>query len=147
MRVAATLLAFALLAGCAPKEEPAAEAAAPAATAPTLADFAGTYTLSATLAGVATPVPSTMTGTADAMSWTISLEGRPNVPLTVSVVGDSLVSTTAEYESVLQPGVMVITRTAAVVKDGALTGNVTATYKKPAGDEVVLGTITGTKNP
>jgi hypothetical protein len=143
MRAVVTLLAVALLAGCAPKAD---EAPAPPA-APTLADFAGTYTLSATLTGVATPVPSTMTGTADATSWTISLEGRPNIPLTVAVVGDSLISTTVEYESVLRPGVMVVTRTAAVVKDGALSGNITATYKKSTGDEVVTGMISGTKNP
>ncbi len=144
MRAVATLLAVVLIAGCAPKadEEPAAAAVA---AAPTLADFAGTWSLSATLAGVANPVPSTLTGTADATTWTMSLEGRPNIPLTVSIVGDSLVSTSAEYESVLQAGVMVVTRTASVIKDGALTGNITATYKKSTGDEVVLGTITGTK--
>ncbi len=147
MRAAATLLAFALLAGCAPKEEPTPEAAAPAAVAPTLADFAGTWSVTSNLTGVATPVASTLTGTAEPGSWTMSLEGRPNIPLTVSIVGDSLIATSAEYESVLRKGVMVVTRTASVVNNGMMSGNLTATYKKAGGDEVVMGTISGTKNP
>lgn len=86
-----------------------------------------------------------MTGTADATSWTMSLEGRPNVPLTVSVASDSLIGQTAEYESILRAGVMVTVRTASTMNAGTLTGNVIATYKTPAGEEVVKGTMTATK--
>lgn len=146
MRTLSRLLVAALLTACAKSEEPAPPAAAPpAAAAPTLADFAGTWTNTVTLTGAAKPVPSTITGAADPASWTLSLEGRPNIKLTVSIAGDSLVSVSDEYESVLRAGVKVTVRTAAVLKDGKLVGAVTATYKTPTGTEVVPGTIEGTR--
>ena len=145
MRALALLLTAAVLTACAKKEEEAPAPAPPAA--PTLADFAGTWHVKSVLEGTPDTVPSTLTGTADAGSWTMSLEGRPNVPLTVSIVGDSLVSQSAEYESVLRKGVMVTVRTASVMSNGALVGNLVATYKSPTGEQVVRGTTTATKAP
>lgn len=149
-RIASSMLFVATIAACGGSKEAPADSVAAApemAAAPTLASFAGTWQLSATLAGVEKPVSSTLTSTPDGASWTISLEGRPNVPITASIAGDSLVAVTAEYESVLRKGVMVVTRTASVLKDGALVGNMMATYKTPKGDEVVAGTISGTRAP
>jgi hypothetical protein len=154
-RITTSLLLLATITACGGSKEAPADsvAAAPAmeapamAAAPTVASFAGTWQLTATLAGVEKPVMSTLTSTPDGASWTLSLEGRPNVPITASISGDSLVAVTAEYESVLRKGVMVVTRTASVIKDGALVGNMTATYKTPAGEEVVAGTIAGTRAP
>ncbi|HEY5546741.1 MAG TPA: hypothetical protein VIK50_11885 [Gemmatimonadaceae bacterium] len=141
MRAIATLLAVALLAACAPREE-----APPSSSAgPTLADFAGTWNLASVLEGTPDTVKSSLTGTADAGSWTMSLEGRPNIPVTVSIVGDSLIGQSAEYESILRAGVMVSVRTASVMSNGALAGNLEATYKTPTGEQVVKGTMTGTK--
>jgi len=142
MRAVATLLTVALLSACAPKEE----APPPPPAAPTVADFAGTWNLTSILEG--TPpdtVASTLTGSADGSTWTLSLEGRPNVPITASIVGDSLIGQSAEYESVLRKGVMVTVRTATVMSNGTLVGNLVATYKTPTGDQVVKGAITGTK--
>lgn len=139
MRAITTLLVVTLLAGCGA----AKESATPAAL--TLADFAGNWQMSTTLTGTPDPVAATMTGTADAASWTMTLTGRPNVALQVSIVGDSLVTQTAEYESILRAGVMVSVRSAGVMKDGALSGNTVATYKTPAGEEKVTGTFTATK--
>ena len=149
-RIASSLLLVATITACGGTKEAPADSVAAApemAAAPTLASFAGTWQLSATLAGVEKPVASTLTSTPDGASWTISLEGRPNVAITASMSGDSLVAVTAEYESVLRKGVMVVTRTASVLKDGALVGNMTATYKTPTGEEVVAGTISGTRAP
>lgn len=146
MRFTPAVLVAALLAACGPAEEPAAEAPA-TPPAPTLADFAGTWQNTATLTGVENPVPSTMTGTAAGNDWTITLEGRPPIPAEVSIVGDSLISVSAEYESVLRPGVMVRTRTASVLVNGELVGNLIATYTTPAGQEVVTGTIRGVRAP
>lgn len=146
MRSVSAVLVAALLVACGPAEAPVPEAPAPP-PAPTLADFAGTWQNSATLTGVADPVPSTMTGTAAGTDWTMTLAGRDPVPMTVSVVGDSLIAVSAEYESILRPGVMVTTRTASVLHDGMLMGNMTATYKTATGEEVVTGTITGTRVP
>lgn len=144
MRLAPALLALALVAACTPAEEPAMEAEAAMPAAPTLADFAGTWQNSAVLVGTPDPVASTMTGTADGV-WTMSLEGRDAIPMTATVVGDSLISETAEYESILRPGVMVTVRTAAVLHDGMMMGNMVATYKMDGVTETVLGTITGTR--
>lgn len=145
MRAIALLLTAAVLTACAAKEEEAPAPAPPAA--PTIADFAGTWNVKSVLEGTPDTVPSTLTGTADAASWTMSLEGRPSVPVTVSIVGDSLVSQSAEYESVLRKGVMVMVRTASVLSNGALVGNLVATYKTPSGEQVVRGTTTGAKAP
>ena len=145
MRAIALLLTAAVLTACAAKEEEAPAPAPPAA--PTVADFAGTWNVKSVLEGTPDTVPSTLTGTADPASWTMSLEGRPNIPVTISISGDSLVGQSAEYESVLRKGVMVTVRTASVLSNGTLMGNLVATYKTPEGEQVVRGTLTGTKAP
>lgn len=147
MRLAPALLTVLALAACTPAEQPAVEEAPPAPPAPTLADFAGTWQNSATLAGVEAPVSSTMTGTAAGTDWTMTLEGRPPIPMQVSIVGDSLVTQTGEYESILRPGVMVTVRTASVLQNGMLMGNLVSTYKTTAGEEQVTGTIQGSRVP
>ena len=144
--VPAALVALAVVA-CAPAEKPPVEEAPAPPPAPTLADFAGTWQNSATLTGVEAPVLSTMTGTEAGTDWTMTLEGRPPIPMQVSIVGDSLVTQTGEYESILRPGVMVTVRTAGVLHDGMLMGNMVATYKTAAGEEQVAGTIQGTRVP
>ena len=147
MRIAA-LLAVAALVACAPKEEmPAADSPAPAAAAPTLADFAGTWNLAVVLEGVPDTIRSTMTGTPDG-TWTTSLEGRPNIPTTAAMSGDSIVITTAEYESILRQGVMTTVRSAGMkMGDNMMHGTVQVTYKTPTGDQIVNGTFNGTKTP
>lgn len=145
MRSITLLLAVAMTAACAPAKEEAAPPAPPAG--PTLADFAGTWNTTTTLTGVADPVASVMTGGADGSGWTMTLEGRPPIPVQVSVVGDSLISQSAEYESVLRAGVMVSVRTASVLSDGMLMGNMVATYKTAGGTEVVTGTMHATRAP
>ena len=149
---ALTLLSLVVLA-CGPAEEAPAEGAeeappaAAAPAAPSLADFAGTWQNVVTLQGVAEPIPSTMHATATATGWTIDLEGRPGVAVQPSIQGDSLVTTTAPYESVTRPGVMVTVRTASVLQDGALVGNVEATFQMPTGQEKASGTIRSTRAP
>ena len=148
MRAAATLLAVLLIAGCTAQDEATEDGAMMEETTtadPTLADFAGTWEITSTLEGTPDPVPSTMTGTEDASTWTMSLEGRPDIPLQVSMQGDSLIAQSAEYESILRPGVMVTVRTASVLAGDALSGTVHATYQTPTGEEVVHGTNRGTR--
>ena len=140
MRFPAIILVVALVAACAPAEE-AAEQTAQTPSGPTLADFAGTWEVMATLQGNENPVPSTMSGSADGSGWTMTLEGRPAIPMQVSIMGDSLVGQTTEYESILRAGVMVSLRTASVLTNGMLEGNLVATYKTPEGEEQVMGTL------
>ena len=154
-RSAQAILVLAILAACGTTKEAAKDSAsammpapAPAmAAGPAIADFAGTWKMTSTLTGVAKPVASTLTGSADGSTWTMSFEGRPDVPVQSSVVGDSLIGQTAEYESVVRKGVMVTVRTASVMSNGMLSGNMVATYKTPKGEEKVNGTITGTRAP
>jgi hypothetical protein len=138
MRIAA-LLALVALTACAPKEE---EMSTPAA--PSVGDYAGTWNLKVVLEGTPDTVMSTLTGGADGI-WSMTLEGRPNIPVTATMSGDSLVTQSAEYESILRPGVMVSVRTAGVMMNDMMHGNVEATYKSSSGDQMVKGTVTGSK--
>jgi hypothetical protein len=148
MRTAALAGCLALLAACTPAPEQAeAPPAPPAAAAPTLADFAGTWNTTATLTGVSAPVESQLTGSADGSTWTMTLAGRDPIPLQASIMGDSLILVSAEYESILRAGVRVTTRTAVARSGAELVGNITATYKTSSGDEVVTGTIRSTRAP
>lgn len=155
--VVPAILVLASLTACGGAKEAATDSAgmtatamamAPAPAAKTPASFAGTWATTATLEGVAKPVPSTLVGSADGSTWTISLEGRPNVAAMASMSGDSLIVQSAEYESVLRKGVMVTTRVATVMSDSTmLMGNMMATYKTPKGEEVVKGTVMSTRAP
>jgi hypothetical protein len=154
IRVAPALLVLAALTACGGAKDAAADSSGATATAmapamapaKTPANFAGTWATTATLEGAAAPVPSTLVGSADGATWTISLEGRPNIAAMASMSGDSLVIQSAEYESVLRKGVMVTTRVATVMTDSTmLMGNMTATYKTPTGEEVVKGTVMSTR--
>lgn len=145
MRSISLLLAVALLAACAPKEEqPAAEVAPPAAP---YAAYEGAWNSTSTVEGTPDPVAGTMTVTADGVGSTMSLPDRPNIPITLSMSGDSLVVTTAEYESVLRKGVMVTTRVASVMDGAVLKGSLEATYQTPNGPLVVKGTSESKRAP
>lgn len=143
MRTVPAVLVVCLAAACAPKEEAKAPPATP--PGPTLATFAGTWQNKSVVEGSKDTVPSTMTSSPDGVTWTLSMQGRPNIPVTVSIAGDSLIGQTAEFESVLRKGVMVTVRTASVLKDGMLTGTLVATYKTAKGTEVAKGTMVGTR--
>jgi hypothetical protein len=140
-----------LIAACAPADQSSeAEDTPPAteavdATAVSIADFAGTWQTEAVLEGVDEPVQSTMSGSASGDDWTMSLEGRPAIPIRVSMQGDSLVGESEEYESILRPGVMVTVRTASVLQGDMLMGNLVSTYRTPEGEERVAGTLHGTR--
>jgi hypothetical protein len=121
------------------------EAADHAAAAHDIADYAGTWENMVTLDGVDAPIPSTMSGSSAGTDWTMSLEGRPGIPLQVMIVGDSLISESAEYESILRPGVMVSVRTASVLQDGVLVGTVVTDYRTAEGSQQVHGTLRGTR--
>lgn len=148
MRITPTLFTVFFLAACGGGEDAApATEEAPAAemqpAGPTLADFAGSWQLSAMLEGTPNPVPVTVQGSADGSDWTMVLEGREAIQVEVSISGDSLIVQSAEYESVLREGVMVTVRTAGVMADDGMVGTVLATYRSDGGDEQVSGTMEG----
>ena len=149
MRKLTALLVLTTLGACAPAEdaEPVAEDAMEAEPAgPDLAQFAGTWQNQATIEGVDDPIPSTMHATSTAEGWTMDLEGRPGIPATVHVMGDSLIVQTDQYESILREGVMVSVRTASVLRNDSLIGNLQARYVTDAGEELVTGTMRGVRS-
>ena len=113
------------------------------ATTPTLADFAGTWDLTAMVDGSPDPVPVKLVGSANGTEWMMTLPDRDPIATQASMSGDSLILQAPEYESVLRAGVMVSTRTAAVLHDGRMVGKLTATYRTPDGEEIVGGTMEG----
>jgi len=141
MRQMTGLLVLLPLAGCTKPAEPPPPPPPP----PTYADFAGSWDAVTTLDGIPDPVMSRLASTAQGGGWTITFEGREPVPMRVSMAGDSLVLISEPYPSVLRDKVQVQVRTAAVLTEDGMAGKVIATYNSADGQEVVMGTIRGTR--
>jgi hypothetical protein len=143
------------LVGCGPKEkapEVMPEPAVAPAVAPTpafsLADAAGTWTYVAKSAtGDTVLVTAELTATADAAGWTLNFPGRPPLPMTVTVSGDSLMTSVGPYESVLRKGVTVTTEGVSRMVDGKLVGRSTAHYSVKTADSVRALVTEATRNP
>ena len=150
MRTCTALIAVAFLVACgsgadAPADDASMDEAAETMDAgPTMADFAGTWELVATLEGAEDPVPVRIEGTADG-TWTMYLQDREPMMAEAMMMGDSLVMEIAPYESVLRDGVMVSTRSAVVIDGDRMMGSLVATYRTPEGEEVVSGTMEGAR--
>jgi hypothetical protein len=142
----AVLSALFLVACGTPDEEPAPGPQA-VAEATSIARFAGTWSGTVTLEGVDEPVTTTMTGGAAGDDWTMSVPDRESIPLRVHVSGDSLITQSEEYESILRPGVTARVRTASVLRNGEMAGSVLVTYITPDGQEQVRGTVRSTRVP
>jgi hypothetical protein len=149
MRATALTLAAIFAVGCAPAEQtPAADSPA-SATVPTLslADLAGKWTQVVTSeSSDSVLVTSELIATADGAGWTIMLPGRPPMPVTVSVSGDSVMTQTGPYESVLRKGVTVTTNGVARLVDGKMVGTTIAHYSSGP-DTVVRLRTTATRAP
>ncbi|MGQ0767360.1 MAG: hypothetical protein ACT4OZ_17055 [Gemmatimonadota bacterium] len=141
-------LLFAL--ACGGGETPAADSSAAAPMTPTLslADLAGTWTQTVTTEGSdSVLVTSTLTGTADASSWTITLPGRQPMPVQIMVAGDSIMTSSGPYESVLRPGVQVTTNGVARLVNGEMVGTTIARYVTANADSVVRLRNVARRNP
>lgn len=142
-------LGAALLAACAKPDAPPAEPAAPPAPAPiNLADVAGTWTVRSMAEGSDSAlVTYTMSATGTTEGWTITLPGRPAMPLVVGVGGDSATTTAGPFESVLRKGVQVTTNGVLRLVDGKLVGTTVAHYMGAGADSVLRMRVEGTRNP
>lgn len=144
MRRLALVLGAVALTSCAKPDTPPAEA--PAAPAINLADLAGNWTVTTRAEGTdSVLVTGSITATADPAGWTISLPGRPTMPMRVTVDGDSIMTATGPYESVLRPGVQVSTAGVLRLVDGKLTGVNVAHYVTSGADSVVRLTTEATR--
>lgn len=141
MRQMTGLLMLLPLAACGKPAEPPPPPPPP----PTYADFAGTWDAVTTLDGTPDPVTSRLASTPQGGGWTMTFDAREPVPMRVSMVGDSLILISEPYESVVRAKVQVQVRTAAVLVEGGMAGKVIATYNSPDGQEVVMGTIRGSR--
>jgi hypothetical protein len=144
------------LVGCAKTDDQAATdtaagtAAATAAPAPiSLADVAGRWTVRAVPeTGDTTAVVSQLNAGADTTGWTMTLSNRPPIATRVVLVsGDSIVTETGPYESVLRKGVQVRTRSVMRLRDGKLIGNTVARYTTTGPDSVLRLRTEATRTP
>jgi hypothetical protein len=132
-----------------PKATPAPVAAAPAPVpAISLAAVAGKWQLvsTPTEGKDTTTTKSTLTTTSDTTGWTMTFPGRKPVALHVRTDGDSVIASSAPYESVRRKGVQVTTTSVFRLQDGKLQGMTTAHYSKGA-DSVLHLRSEGTKAP
>lgn len=145
MRRAAMMVAVVLSTACAKSETPPA-AEMTAAPSLNLADLAGTWNSQTTAAGSdSVIVMSTIMASADPMAWTITLPGRDPIPFTVTVSGDSLITGSGPYESVLRAGVQVTTTGVLHLVDGKLTGPMVAHYTTTGADSTLNLWTTATR--
>lgn len=149
MRYLVTALGVALVAGCAKPEAPPAEPPAPpAAAALNPADLAGTWSvknMAEDKDSVIVAYSITATGTTE--GWTITLPGRQPQPMTVTISGDSVMSSVGPYESVLRKGVQVTANSVMRLSGGMLMGTTVAHYAGAGADSVLRMRVEGTKNP
>lgn len=147
MRRLALIVGLALSIGCAKSDTPPA---ADMAMAPTinLADVAGTWMVQTTAQGSdSVIVVSTMTASADPTAWTLTLPGRDPMPMSLTVSGDSIMTTSGTYESVLRPGVQVFTTGVLRLANGQLSGPMVAHYSTTSADSVLNLWTTATRAP
>lgn len=121
----------------APPADTTAAAAAPAGV--DLASLAGTWTLRTTPDGRDTVIVSEIRATGTTEGWTMTMPGREPVPVRVRVDGDSIMTETGPFPSVLRQGVMVTTSAVYHVQDGKLVGTLVARYAGGGPDSVMTG--------
>ena len=109
-----------------------------------LSDVAGTWDVKS-MAGPkdSVVVPSVVTATADGKGWTMKLSDRDPIPTRILAMGgDSIVTESGPFQSILRPGQMVTTRTVGHYKGDAMTGTFEAHY---ASGDVLRGKAAATR--
>lgn len=150
MRTSSALVMILLLAACGGEssDAPPADAETAVEAMPsleeTLASMSGVWNLMAEIEGTEDPIAVRIDAGTDGV-WTMTLPDREPMVVDVTMQGDSLVMEVPDYESVIRDGVTVSTRTAAVVDGDQMMGTITATYRSAEGDEVVGGTMEGSR--
>ena len=130
--------------------EAAAAAVTPAASTPTisLSQLAGRWNLRAVPeAGTdTTPTNVVLNATADTTGWTMVM-GTQTVPLQVRVVGDTILTESAEYESTRRQGVKVTTRGSMRLVGDSIVGTTIARYSVAGPDSVMRLRTVGKRAP
>jgi hypothetical protein len=128
--------------------ETSGSSSASTSTASALAAFVGTLSLIALGETGDTIATSTIVATADPSEWTFAFPNRQPEPVQIiSAAGDSVVTRAGPYESVLQPGVQVITEGVIKIQGNQLSGHWTAHRTVSGPDSVLRGTYAGVRQP
>ena len=131
MRVTHLSCALLLIACGGGDKAPAVDSAAAVMPAPTvnLAELSGKWSMVQMAEGSdSVVVTAEMNATGSSDGWTLTLPGRPPMPMRISVSGDSIMVETGPYESVLRKGVQVTTNGVMRLVDGKLVGTTVAHY-------------------
>jgi hypothetical protein len=152
----------AVLAGCAKKESASADSTSAMASSTSsttttsttttpaplnLADVAGKWNMrSVPLSGDTSATTYVLTATGNTSGWSMKFPGRATqVPVKVSVDGDSIMLAAGPYSSVRRKGVQVTTYGVARLQNGSIVGSTTAHYKVKSADSVLVLSTTGTR--
>ena len=151
MRRLVLVLSALVLAACAKKEAPAPPPppppVAPPAPAPiNLASVAGNWDFKVMLAtGDSVVTTFTLVATGDTTGWTMTLPKRKPLALQVTTSGDSVMTVSPQYESVLRKGVKVSTNSTFHMVGDKLVGTTVAHYAVKTADSVVALRSEGTR--
>lgn len=154
MKPFALVLCAVAIAACA-KPDPSADTAAvapatlpPAPLAIKASDVAGNWTVTGKNSTTdSTLVTYDLAATNDTL-WTMTFANGQKVPVHVmAVAGDSIVTHSPPYNSVLRKGVRVETTGVLRLQDGKLVGTTVAHYRTKAADSVVTIRMEGTRKP
>jgi len=139
---------------CAKSGEQTADTGMAAAMMPaaiSVADVAGTWTVTAwNERRDSVLVTSELMATADTTAWMMHLPNRNPIPVRIlSVAGDSIVTESGPYESVLRKGIQVTTHSVYRLQDGKLVGTTVARYTGAGvgADSVRTIPVEGTRKP
>lgn len=123
-------------------------AVAPMPEGISLADVAGTWTINATTETGETVPQFEMVASADPTGWEMHFPDRePVLVRIVEVAGDSIVTETGPYESILRPGVQVTTHAVYRLEGDRLIGTTVAHYQTSEADSVITVRSEGTRAP
>ncbi|MGH7561109.1 MAG: hypothetical protein ACRENB_08815 [Gemmatimonadales bacterium] len=150
MRGAILGLAVVAVAACGRTGEqgvPADTTTAVTPASPSLGAFAGRWRVVGYSEAGDSLLAYELAATADTAGWTITLPGRPAMPLRVSAVGSEVTIDAGPYESVLRPGVQVTTQGTARVEGDSLVGNTIARYTTTGPDSVLRVRTVGKRIP
>lgn len=149
MRIALVAVLGLVLACSKANDAPNPDAAAVAVATPAPVDpasMAGTWTLRTMPDGRDTVITAEIAATGTTEGWTMTMAGREPVPVRVRVDGDSVMTETGPFPSVLRPGVMVTTSSVYHLIDGKLVGTMIARYQGAGADSVMTGRQEATRN-
>jgi hypothetical protein len=147
MRSVAIACCVALLVSCKKADNPPSQTAMASATV-SLSNFAGTWRVRGFNERGDSLVGYQLIATADPTGWKIVFPNRSPIPVRlVAVAGDSVVTESGPYESVLRKGVQVRTRAVFRLQGDKLVGTTVAHYATSGPDSVLHIRSEGTRQP